>query len=219
MDAASTLSRMDRERVLDASKDVVQGEKQCRISLAANAPHSVELSWHGGKGSRPTMIVLEPGKSVVQPLGRAQAWFGPFSLYAEYEATHDEKKRADLAQFISTETKRYLDRYDYVRGDGRGYHPDMRPTGPHRSPDVTVTILEADGSEHEPIRLYELYEIGEFDPLRDTFTPKASPEEVAASYERKLAERDAIIEEHRREMAELKGIVKGAVLGQERKGA
>lgn len=217
MAASATLSRMDRERVLDASKDVVQGEKQCRITLSPDAPHALELSWHGGRGSRATMIVLEPGKSIVQPLGKAQAWFGPFSLYAEYENTHDERKRNDLAQFISTETKRFLDRYDYPRGDGRGYHPDMRPSGPHRAPDVTVTILEADGTEQEPIRLHELYEIGAFDPLRETFTVKESTEDVAAAYERKLAERDGLIEQYRREMAELKGIVKGSVLANERK--
>lgn len=212
MASASALSRMDRERTLNESKEVVQGEKQCRITLSPSAPHSIELPWHGGKGSRPTVIVLEPGKSVVQPLSRSQVWFGPFAKYAEYEASTDEKHRADLRDFITLETERYLKRYDYPRGDGRGYHPDMRPTAPHRSPDVTVTILEADGSEQEPIRLHELYEIGEFDPLKDTFGPKETPEDVAKRYESKLAEYEATVQAHRREMAELKGIVKGSLM-------
>ena len=48
---------------------------------------------------------------------------------------------------------------------------------------------------------------------------KESTEDVAAAYERKLAERDGLIEQYRREMAELKGIVKGSVLANERKSA
>ena len=208
------IETIDRETIEEQSKGVVEAEKQCRIALSADAPRAVDLNWHPGRGGHLSIIKLEPGKSVVQPLSKAQAWFGPFAVPLEYKNTTDERRKEALRQFWATEKARYLNRYDYERPTSvskGGYEP----IGPHRSPDVTVTIIESDGTEHEPIRLYQLYKIGEFDPIKDTFGPKESIEEIKAKYEAELHsvseryEREAI--ELRRQMAEVLGMVKGSM--------
>jgi ABC-type hemin transport system substrate-binding protein len=85
------------------------------------------------------------------------------------------------------------------------------PTGPHRSPDVTITIIENDGTENEPIRLYQMYKIGEFDPLVDTFGNKETAEQVEARYKAELESNAAKYEEElrmtRMALAEVKGMV------------
>lgn len=208
MGSVRSLSQLDMERATEEGRALTEAQLQCRIALSPHAPMPVKLHWHPGRGGRLSVIVLERGKTIVQPLDRAQVWFGPFAAYAEYEQCTDERRRDALRSFITTETARFLNRYDYPRG-ARGLPADMRPTGPHRAPDVTITILEADGSEHEPIRLHELYEIGEFDPLRDELKPPESAESVEERYQRILEERDAkyaAMQENFREMA---GMVKG----------
>lgn len=209
------IEEIDRESIAQQSKGVVEAEKQCRIALSADAPRAVALEWNvGGKHGRPTVIHLEPGKSVVQPLSKAQVWFGPFAVPAEYKQTTDERRREGLRQFWATEKSRVLNRYDYVRPASvakGGYEP----IGPHRFPDVTVTILESDDSiKHDPIRLHELYKIGDWDPLKDTFGVKESPDEVKARYEAELDDRDKEIIELRRQMSEVAGMVKGLAAAQ-----
>jgi hypothetical protein len=202
------IEALDRDVEEERSRSVAAPEKQVRISLAADWPEAVPLRWNAGHPNpRETIIWLHPGQSVVQPLGKAQALFGPFSVPLEY-ATADERTKKDLKKFFDTEKKRYLDRYDWPRIGG-DQKPDMRKSGPHRSPDITVTILEADGSESQGIRLYQLYKIGDWDPDKDTFAAQETLDAAKAAHAVELANRDAALEAMRREMAELKGFVHG----------
>lgn len=202
------IADLDRQVLREQSKDVVEAERQCKITLSADAAHAIDLDWNvGGKNGRPTRITLEPGKSVVQPLSKAQVWFGPFAAALEYAETTDEKRKQALKEFWATEKARYLNRYDYPRKSAK----EMAPTGPHRSPDVTVTIIEADGSELQPIRLHQLYKIGEWDPNKDLFGPQETAEEIEARYRAELDERDGEVAALRRQVAELAGMVKGVV--------
>ena len=202
------------------SKDYAQVSKQCRITLhpdhlAASAPNKrfLNLDWHKGRGGRLERITLRPGESAVQPLDKAQAWFGPFALPSEYRVTTDEARRARLAQAWEIEKKRVLDRYDYPRPlkmdkDGR------EPIGPHRFPHVIVEILEPDGSSSGPMDLHKLYKIGAWDPLKDTFlAPAETPAQMQARYEREIAEADRIHQSEvaalRRQMAEFQGKLDG----------
>ncbi len=206
------IEELDRDTSSEQIAAYVLSERQCRMTLAADWPRIVPLAWNPGKVGKPSVIPLHPGKSVVQPLGKAQCWFGPFAAYVDMRTTTDEKQKQLLRDRFKAERERYLNLYDYPRGDGRGARPIMTPSGPHRSPDVTVTILNADGTECEPIRLYELYKIGEFDPLKDTFLVKETPEEIEARYQAELAavneryERE--VSDFRMQLAELRGEIR-----------
>lgn len=219
--AVQDLDAIDRDALAEQSKGVIEAEKQCRITLAKDAPVAVDLSWHGGRGSRQSVIRLEPGKSAVQPLSKAQAWFGPFAVPAEYLQASDEGHKERLKRFWAQEKARALNKFDYERPlsvSKGGYEP----IGPHRFPDVTVTILEADGTELPSIRLHDLYKIGEFDPLKDTFGPKQSADELREQYEAELADRaqnyEREIADMRRQMAEMAGMLKGFMAGKPAKG-
>ena len=213
--ALQGLDELERDSSSDQIAAFVLSERQCRITLAADWPRIVPLEWHPGKVGKPSVIPLHPGKSVIQPIGKAQCWFGPFAAYVDMRTTTDEKQKQRLRDVYKAERERYLNRYDYPRGDGRGAKPIMTPSGPHRSPDVTITILDADGTESEPIRLYELYKIGEFDPIKDTFFQKETVEQVEARYQQELAETNERYarqaEEFRLQVAELKGMIGGKV--------
>ena len=197
------LQKLDRERSLVRSREPKTIEQLCRITLAADASGHVDIPWCEGLGKKTILYVLEPGKSIVWPLNRTRAYFGPFDLYTEYEATTDERKLTELRDIISSETARYLNRYDYPRDNRTG-----QPVGPHRAPDVTVEIVRGDGSYEPALRLYEVYGIGEFDDL--AFDRKPTEEELRTHYEAQLRERDVVLEAARREMAELKGMIMGS---------
>lgn len=209
--ALLSIEELDRDTATEQAKQFVLSERQCRMTLAADWPRPVPLAWHPGVIGQRTLLWLNPGKSITQPLPKVQCWFGPFPVYFEIRTAVDEKKKQQLRDLWKSERDRYLNRYDYPRGDGKGVKPVMTPCGPHRSPDVTVTILEDDGAESEPIRLYELYRIGEFDPLIDTFVAKESAEQVEARYQAELAcvneryERE--VSDFRLQLAELKGMI------------
>lgn len=209
--ALQGLDELERDSSSEQIAAYVLSERQCRITLSADWPRIVPLAWHPGKVGKPSVIPLAPGKSVIQPLGKTQCWFGPVATYFDIKVATDEKKKQTLRDLYKAERTRYLDRYDYPRGDGKGAKPIMTPSGPHRSPDVTITILEADGTESEPVRLYELYKIGEFDPIKDTFFVKESPEQIEARYQAELAsvneryEREVL--DFRMQLAELKGLI------------
>jgi hypothetical protein len=83
-----------------------------------------------------------------------------------------------------------------------------------------MTIIGADENESEPIRLHEIYKIGEWDPLKETFGAIETAAEVKARYERELDEVRATYEERDRkrdlEMKELRGLVRGYMAGQEK---
>jgi len=213
--AIMSIEELDRRTQDDKHVQIFEPEKQCRITLAADWPRVVELPWFAGKGSRPTLIELKPGESVVQPISKAQVWFGPFAAPMEYANSVDERHKERVKMFWSQEKERYLSRYDYPRGNGRGEKPDMTPVGPHRSPDVTITIIEPDGEEHQPIRLYQLYKLGDWDPLKDTFVQRESPEELKAKFALELASvsarYEAELKEHRLQMARLEGMVSQAL--------
>jgi hypothetical protein len=210
--SVQAIEDLDSAVIEEQSRGVIEAEKQCRITLSKNAPRAIPLAWHGGRGHRQTEIKLLPGQTVVQPLSKAQVWFGPFAVPIEFAATTDERRKESLRQFWATEKARYLNRYDYPRPSSvskQGYEP----IGPHRSPDVTVVIVDADGTESPPIRLHELYKIGEYDPLKDTFGNQETAEQIKTRYEGELAgvsqRYEDEIRELRLQMAEVVGLTKG----------
>ncbi|GAC1496105.1 MAG: hypothetical protein NVS1B2_15830 [Vulcanimicrobiaceae bacterium] len=212
---ALDIADIDTASLREKSQSFIEAEKQCRMTLAADAKRPVELNWHGGRGHRPSVIMLEPSRSVVQPLSKAMAWFGPFGVIREYLNTSDEKRKEHLRQFYAEEKSRALNRYDYVRPISMSKDGGFEPIGAHRFPDVTVQVLEADGTEQPPIRLHELYKIGDFDPIKDTFGVRESVDAVRTRYEGELEEQRGRYEremiELRRQMAEVAGMVKGAL--------
>jgi hypothetical protein len=201
--------KIDRERSLSQSREPKMIEQLCRIELAADAPSHLDIPWCEGLGKKTILYVLEPGKSIVWPLNRTRAYFGPFDLEDEYEKTTDEKKIKELRDIISTEKARYVNRYDYPRSR------EGQPIGPHRSPDVTISIIGADGRNEKPVRLYEMYGLGEFDDYQ--FDHKPTVEELTDKYEAQLRAKDAELEAERRAMnerlARLEGKFDGAVAG------
>jgi hypothetical protein len=202
------LTKIDKERQLKQSREITVIEKMARIHLAHDSQRPLELNWCKGRGFKNTIIVLRPGDSVVQPVEKARAWFGPFDRFEEYEQCTDEAILEVLRDHIAIESARYLMRYDYPRGQ-KGFHPDMNPIGPHRSPDIDITILSEDGKDPDPISLYEIYGIGDFDDLKDTWAHHETEGEIRKRMDARLREKDKEVEAMRRELAELKGLVVG----------
>ena len=206
------IDALDRDALLASSKDVVEQEKQVRITLHPDAPREYNFDWHPGKGGRRTVLVVKPGQSIVQPLGKAQSHFGPFDMPRQYAQATDERLRERIKHDWVVEKTRALARFDYVRPlsvKRDGYEP----IGPHRFPHIIVTILEPDGTEHKPMDLHELYKIGEWDPLKDTFGPQETVEQVKAKYEAQL---DEAAEGHKAEIAALLskfGVLEGKLDG------
>lgn len=212
--ATSLLQKIDRERQIARDTEVVEAAKMVNVHLSASWPRPVEIPWCMGRGHKNTLTIIRPGQSVVQPLDRMRSYFGPFDLFGVYEKETNERKLEALREILATESARVLNRYDYERLAGEGYKPKMTPTAPHRLPDLTMTILNSDGSSEAPIRLHEIYGIGEFDDI--SFEKKETLEEITARHQAAMATKD---EEHKAEvralakqLAELSGMVKGIVL-------
>jgi hypothetical protein len=205
------LTKIDRERSVTQARESTVIEKMCRITLSANAERPYEWSHCEGRGKRTTLQIIHPGTSIVRTLEMAESHFGPFSRFKEYMDTTDERLLDALRDRISIESARYLMRYDYPREAGEGYKPKMTPTGPHRSPDMTMTVIAADGSESEPIRLYEVYGIGEFDDLKDSFAPKETQASIEARFQAELRAKDDMLADYRRELAKVTGMVEGLI--------
>jgi hypothetical protein len=199
MPGKTFFDKIDRERSLTRSREVKTIEQLCRITLAADAPHHYDIPWCEGLGRRTVLYVLEPGKSIIWPKNKTVSFFGPFDLEEEYERTTDERKLNELREIISTEKARYVNRYDYPRGKSGEI------LGPHNSPDVTIELLGSEGNAERSWRLYEIYGLGEFDDVR--FDHKPSEAELKAHYDAQLRERDKVLEDARREMAELRGML------------
>jgi hypothetical protein len=212
MQTVDPLESLDRDDAVAQARGIVEAEKQCRVTLARTWPRTVFLEWNvGGPRSKATIIPLQPGCSIVQPMHKVAAWFGPFYVPDQFRFAIDEKAKEKLREFWRVEKTRYLNRYDYPRGDGRGGRPNMTPSGPHRSPDVTVQVLHDDGTADEPIRLYKIYGIGEFDPLKDSFGQIETPEQLKEKYEDEMARLSKHYEQQaqdfRMQLAELKGLI------------
>ena len=213
-----SIEELDRADLERDSKPFVQQDRDCRIILAASWPRSLELKWNaGGPRGRTTVTPLHPGKSIVKPLWQAQAWFGPFGLLIDFR-TADEKTKQFLRDKYAAEKMRILNQYDYKRPISH-LKGGLEPIGPHRFPDVTVAMRNDDGSEMPEIRLHSLYKIGEFDevyPL-DSFGLKESADDVKARYEAEASDAAKGYEDQlaalRREMAEMRGMMKGVAAG------
>jgi hypothetical protein len=213
---------IDRADLLEKSKPMVEAEKQCRIVLSSDWKKSevdfkrvVELSWNPGTSNgRTSIIALRPGKAVVQPLFRAMTWFGPFGLIAEFQAETNDARKQYLREKYASEKMRILNQYDYPRPVSMAKF-GVEPIGPHRFPDVTVTVIDADGSDRAPMRLHAIYKIGEFDEIYplDSFGQRETVDEVKARYEAELEEQAGAFQkqfdEMRRQMSEMAGMVKG----------
>ena len=211
---ATILDEIDRERLFKRAEEAVTTpETTCRITLAADWPRPVELRWCAGRMQRETIVLLHPGKTLEQPIGRVRAWFGPFDLHLDYLAMPDGPKRERMRDFISLEITRFVSRFDWPRGNGRGLNPNMEKVGHNRAPDVTIQKLDIEGNHPDPIRIYEIYKLGEFDPEKDNFGTKKSVAEIEAEYKAQLDERDREVREMRVALAQLTGKFEGAVAG------
>jgi hypothetical protein len=173
----------------------------------------VELKWCGGYRQRETILLLHPGKTLEQPIDKVRAWFGPFDLHLDYLAMPDGPKREKMRDFISMEISRFVLRYDWPRGTGKGLNPNMERSGHNRAPDVSITKLDPEGNHLAAIRIYSIYKLGEFDPEKDNFGTKKSQAEIEAEYKAQLDERDREIRETRVALAALAGKFEGAVAG------
>lgn len=167
--------------------------RQCKIMLSADAPRAIPLDWHPGGGNgnygRNSRIWLQPGKSVVQPLWKVEAWFGPFTLPERFRAARSEAEKDELRSFWRNEKSRVLDRFDYVRPTNH-LKDGTNPIGAHRLPHLTMIVIEPDGAENPPIDLHKLYKIGEFDEVwtEDKFAHPEDPNAIREQYEARLAE-------------------------------
>lgn len=219
--AKSRLREIDDARSLDSANDPAPLEQLVRITLAKDAARPIELKWLIGLGHKQTLTILRAGASVTWPLNKARAEFGPFDMFDLYEKESEMKAREWLREHIASETARYLNRYDYPRTAGEGSKPVMTPTGPHRSPDITITMLNPDGTDRIAYRLHEVYGIGEFEDAEivANFRNKQTEAELKAGFEAELRARDQVIDEMRAKYAELHGMVKGFVAGQASKPA
>jgi hypothetical protein len=206
---------IERDIAEHQESEIVAPEPQVRSILHPDSVlEQLVLTWHpgklggnqAGKTSRYTMTKDQP---IVVRLGMAMAWFGPFALPGQYRDEKDPRRKERIRDAWRTEKDRYLKRYDYPMNKS-GSNPDMRPIGPHRSPDVIVMILAVDGSESKPIRLHELYGVGEWDQLKDQFVSGPSVDEIEARYREELEAKDHEIREMRRDFARLEGMIIGA---------
>jgi hypothetical protein len=208
------LDDIDEKRLFErAQKDPAEPETTCRIALSSEWPQAVTLKWCMGWRQPETRLALHPGKTIEQPIGRARAWFGPFDLHLDYAEMPDGPKRERMRDFIAMEITRFVLRYDWPRGTGRGLNPNMEKMGHDRAPDVTIQKLNPEGKHPDPIRIYEVYKLGEFDPEKDNFGTKKSAAEVEAEFKAQLDERDRELREMRLAVAQLTGKFDGAVAG------
>lgn len=137
----------------------------CRVSLAKSWPRPIDLSWKRDNRTRAQKIVLRPGKSVVLELGKAQAYFGMFTIPGMIETVNDIRKRERLAeQFKESRERAILLWGDSPKPARYGSGMTYEALGPARIPDVTCTVMNADeeADASAPIRIRELYNVGEY---------------------------------------------------------
>lgn len=171
--------------------------RQVKITLAKDAKRPITLSWNTGKKTnfdipQVTRKQLGPGDSYVTDIGRAEAWFGPFTIPFDLRGERDERVRREMARRFEDGKRYALNAWgDYPRSK------TFEPVGPHRFPHVTLEVMEADGEPwaYGTIDLHELYGIGAFDTIKFV-----DEEEVAL-------QADAEKEDLYRQLAELRGQV------------
>lgn len=203
-----TLADLDLTFERQEAEEMTERQRTVRCALVKTATHRVDLSWNmGGRTGVREAMYLYPGKQVMLPLDRASSFFGPFAWMLELQTCTDEARRAALKYTIKMESDRVLKRYDYDRPLSKG-KDGYEPIGPHRFPDVTVTIINPDDTEETPLRLHELYQIGEFDPLKDQLVPR---ETIAKREDRHKDEVAGLKRQLEIETAKAIGMVKGVV--------
>ena len=203
-----TLADLDANLERQEVEETENRQRTVRIVLAKNAAHRVDLSWNvGGRFGAREPLYLYPGKTVVLPLDRASHFFGPFAWIFELQTCTDEARRAALKYTIAVESQRILKQYDYDRPLQKG-KDGYEPIGPHRFPDVTVWILNADDTESPAMKLHQIYQIGEWDPLKDQLVPRETIEARDKKHKDEVA---SLKRELEIETAKALGMVKGVV--------
>jgi len=203
-----TLADLDANLERQEVEETENRQRTVRIVLAKNAAHRVDLSWNvGGRFGAREPLYLYPGKTVVLPLDRASHFFGPFAWIFELQTCTDEARRAALKYTIAVESQRILKQYDYDRPLQKG-KDGYEPIGPHRFPDVTVWILNADDTESPAMKLHQIYQIGEWDPLKDQLVPRETIEAREKKHKDEVA---SLKRELEIETAKALGMVKGVV--------
>lgn len=217
--ALPSIEELEREAIPEKTLRAESLEKQVRITYNGPADSYI-LKWHAGKGHEETQKVLKAGESVVRPVWQARCWLGPFDAYFDFLRTpkDDVAKRQYFKDLFAAERDRLLNRFDWPRAGWRDRHsPSMEKTGHNRMPDFTVEMLDDAGDVlGKPIRLYELYKIGEYDPEIEQFhkpVEAESADDVRAKYEQVIADKDAAFAKQLSDMnariAELSGLTTG----------
>lgn len=179
-----------------AEKDL-RSERQCRITLAKDAARPLTLPWCRGKlhdfdTSSRTKQILEPGKSMITTIGKAEAYFGPFTVLFDMKTERDERVRSEMG-------RRFQDGRAYALMNWGDYPRDKHGAeiGPHRFPHVVVEPIEPDGEpwSHGSVDLHELYQIGKHDSKQFV--------DQAAVLEQQADETDML----HRQVAEMRGIL------------
>lgn len=126
----------------------------------------LRLQWNpgvipGGRWPGVQRRVLKPGDTTIIDIGRAQAWFGLFTVPTDVLDVIDEKKAEEMWRNYTLEKARTILTWgDFQKG---ALEEDKDTTfGPARLPDVYLTVIEADGERWPEIRLRELYELGDY---------------------------------------------------------
>ena len=146
--------------------------RQVRIALHPNAKtKELTLPWYTGRPSKNTpghkserTIKKNAKTAQTVPVQQAWGWFGYFTVLHDMENEPDEAKRSELQALYDLGKKLTLQYYDYLRPTK--IEDGTMPIGPHRLPDVVLTVIEDDGTEWEPIRLHEMYGVGDFDKMQ-----------------------------------------------------
>jgi hypothetical protein len=190
-------------------------QRMVEVRLGPDWPRPIVLNWNQGIigktiGAK-TRRVVKPGQSTLLDIARAQSYFGMFTLPRDIEDVYDEKKREDLlAQFRLEKTRALLFWGDFPRAQNHE-RDGNEPLGPHRFPDVFVTVIEADGDKWPEMGLRELYE------LEGQYTLACEPKSRAKLTAQTSIASDMIAKFNtmEKENAELKGLVHGFLAGRQ----
>jgi hypothetical protein len=199
-------------------REAVQGnlklQRSVKLRLAPDWPRPLVLTWNEGIVGKTigqkTRRVIKPGQATLLDIGRAQAYFGLFTMPRDIEDVLDETRRqAMLEAFLREKARAILTWGDFPKPQNH-IRSGEEALGPARMPDVFLTVIEADGDEWPEFRLRGLYDLGDYwdAELKPRALAAAGPSEVEVL---RLAndEKDKQIHSLAESVAELKGLVHG----------
>lgn len=150
--------------------------RSCRVELASSWAHPITIAWKRDARTQRVGVRLQPGKTVNVPLEYAMAEFGMFNIPQLIEEETDVRRKQKLAeQYVESIARSILRWGDYPRLAHYAAGMTYEAIGPARFPDITVTIIDPQGEiEYEPIRLRDLYDLGEYIDVEDEVNPRSA---------------------------------------------